>query len=496
MARILSGIWNSRYGKYLLPLSFCLGDLVNVFFYYLGLAFEENIARQAGFIVANVLFTAVAFAALLAALRFGQLALRSLLGLGAVLLFFAGCYLSALLRFGLTNIWIYSAGQFVFFCFPAFCAGIYAARKRQEACFFEVLEQLGLWAAPAALIYVNGAVFNCNPFNWGRDLGIVSYMSFAYMLMPFLMAMIFRFLESRPLAVLGRELKHPQRVRGVLIALYWIAMIASGTRGTYFCVIGFCICVLFSACLHRGARKRAAVLTVSMIFVLSFNLFIWAPQGFNTDRMTEFFQGLTRGEIVTSDEDPAVSDHIDALVKEDGDHQVTNLPETPSKPNSAEDPSAYDEPDSPAEPGTTDGSADESIEIKSRGTLFKLALGEFRKAPLTGIGPMGYSVKYSMYPHNVLLQLLCETGLIGFLFFLALVLWAVIRLLRIGWKRADVRCLLLFLIAYAIEANISGDLWYFPPLLCALGYGLAVPGGTGSGDSVLSETAGSAGANA
>ena len=489
MARILSGIWNSRYDKYLLPLSFCLGNLVNVFFYYLGLAFEENIARQAGFIVANVLFTAVAFAALLAALRFGQLALRSLLGLGAVLIFFAGCYLSALLRFGLTHTWMYSAGQFVFFCFPAFCAGVYAARKRQEAGFFEVLEQMGFLAAPAALIYVNGAVFNCNPFNWGRDLGIVSYMSFAYMLMPFLMAMIFRFLESQPLAVLGRELKHPQRVRGVLIALYWIAMIASGTRGTYFCVIGFCICVLFSACLHRGARKRAAVLTVSIIFVLSFNLFIWAPQGFNTDRMTEFFQGLTRGEIVTSDEDPTVSDHIDALVKENGGHRVTNLPETPSKSNSTEAPSL-------SEPDTTDDSTDKNIEIKSRDTLFKLALGEFRKAPLMGMGPMGYSVKYSMYPHNVLLQLLCETGLIGFLFLLALVLWAVIRLLRIGWKQADVRCTLLFLIAYVIEANISGDLWYFPPLLCALGYGLAVPGGTASVDSVLPETTGAAGANA
>ena len=33
----------------------------------------------------------------------------------------------------------------------------------------------------------------------------------------------------------------------------------------------------------------------------------------------------------------------------------------------------------------------------------------------------------------------------------------------------------LFLIAYMIQANISGDLWYFSPLLCALGYGLALP---------------------
>lgn len=55
------------------------GNLINVMFYYLGLAFEDNIARQAAFIIGNVLFTLFAFAALLSVLRFGQLKLRALL---------------------------------------------------------------------------------------------------------------------------------------------------------------------------------------------------------------------------------------------------------------------------------------------------------------------------------------------------------------------------------------------------------------------------------
>ena len=470
MNRILSGIWNSRYGKYLLPLSFCLGNLANITFFYLGLAFAENPARQIGFIAVNVLFAGIAFAALLAALRFSGLKLRSLLALGAVLLFYGVCYLLALLRFGLTSSWLHSAGQFMFFCVPAFCAGVYAARKRQEALFFELLEQLGFWAAPAALIYFNGAVFNCNPFNYGRDLGIISYMSFAYTLMPFLLAMMFRFWEEQPLVLLGRELKHPQCVRGVLIFLYWIVMIASGTRGTYFCVMGFCVCTLISAGLHRKCCRRFAGLSAAMAVVLFFNVCIYAPQGFNTGRMTMFLQGLTKGELVTSNEDPEVSNEIDRLVQEDGGHQVTNRPAT-----SSDDPS-----EAPGE---------ESIQIKSRGTLFKLALGEFLKSPLTGMGPMGYKVKYGLYPHNSLLQLLCETGLVGFLWLFALILWAVIRLLRIGWKRMEVRCILLFFIAYAIEANISGDLWYFAPLLCALGYGLALSGKPAPADDPMSTEA-------
>ena len=53
MDQILSKVWNSRYGKYLLPLSFCVGNLINVMFYYLGLAFQDNIARQTGFVIVD-----------------------------------------------------------------------------------------------------------------------------------------------------------------------------------------------------------------------------------------------------------------------------------------------------------------------------------------------------------------------------------------------------------------------------------------------------------
>ena len=465
MDQILSKVWNSRYGKYLLPLSFCLGNLINVGFYYLGLAFEDNIARQAGFIIGNVLFTVIAFTALLSVLRFGQLRLRSLLPLGAVLLFFAGGYIWALLHFGFTGTWIHNAGQFVFFSFPAFCAGVYAARKRYEADFFEILERLGLFAAPAALIYFNGALFNCNPFNYGRDLGIINYMSFSYTLMPFLLAMVLRFLEKKPLTLFRRALKYPQRVRGFLIALYWIAIIAAGTRGTYFCVVGFCICLVVSSCLHREARKKSALLSAAMTFVLCFNIFVYAPQGFGTSRMSIFLQGVSKGELVTTDEDPKVSGKIDDLVKADGDHQIANRPETPS------------EPDTPAEPDapSQEDNAEDNIQVGSRGTLFKLAIKEFQKSPITGMGPMGYTVKYGMYPHNIPLELLCETGLVGFVLLILLILWAVVNLFYFGWKKKYVRYFFLFLIAYVVQANISGNLWYFSPLLCALGYGLALP---------------------
>ena len=466
MDQILSKVWNSSYGKYLLPLSFCVGNLINFMFYYLGLAFQENIARQAGFVIGNVLFTVAAFLALLSALRFGHLKLRSLLPLGFVLLFFAGSYLIALRRFGFTPLWIHNAGQFVFFAFPAFCTGVYAAAKRHDVSFFATLEKLGVLAAPAALIYLNGSVFNCNPFSWGENLGMLNYMTFSYTLMPFLLAMIFQFLEKKPLSLFHRNLTHPQRVRGILIALYWIAIIAAGTRGTYFCVIGFCVCLTCSAYLHREFRRKSAILSAAMTLVLCFNIFVYAPAGFGTWRMADFLQGLSKGGIVTSTEAPAVSETLDGLVKADGNQQITNR----------EEPEPSPEPDPSPEPKPSpDNIAEENLQIKNRGTLFKLAIKEFQKSPLTGMGPMGYSVKYGVYPHNIPLELLGETGVLGFFFLMSLILWAVVRLLRWAWKERAARYFLLFMIAYAIEANISGSLWCCPPLLCALGYSLTLP---------------------
>ena len=99
MDRILSKVWNSRYGKYLLPLSFCVGNLINVMFYYLGLAFQDNIARQTGFVIGNVLFASVAFLALLSTLRFSHLKLKSL---GPCIAVFC-----RLLHQGAGTLWIY-----------------------------------------------------------------------------------------------------------------------------------------------------------------------------------------------------------------------------------------------------------------------------------------------------------------------------------------------------------------------------------------------------
>lgn len=502
MNRLLARVWNSRYGKYLLPLSFCIGNLINILLFYLGLAYTDNAVRDVVFIIGNVLFTLVAAVALLSVLRFGRMKCRTLLPLGIVLLFYMVCYLMVPLRHGFTSSWIHSAGQFACFSFPAFCAGIYAAVKQQEETLFASLERLGFCVAPAALIYLNGALFGCNPFHDGWYLGIINYMDLAYTIMPFLLALVVQFSEKRPLTILGRTLAYPQWVRGVLIALFWVVICATGTRGTYFCVLGFCVCLVGLSLLHRSNRRRTMVVSAAMALLLFFNIFVYSPKGFNTWRMKSFVDGLTNGEIVTGTDDENVDDYLEDMVKADGDRQIANRP----KDDSAAGDSAGEivtgtdvenvddylegmvkadgdrqianrpEDDPAAGDFAEDHVGSKNLTFRNRGTLFKLAIMEFQKSPIVGMGPMGYLVKYGLYPHNAILQILCETGIIGFLFFMTFIIWAIIRMLRIGRRRKEIRYLILLFVAYAIQANISGDLWNCSALLCALGYGFALSG--------------------
>lgn len=448
----------------LFPLCFIFSSLLNLTFFYLGLAYEDNVIRKCGFMLGCVLFAVLCGLTLLSTLRTHRLSLRTWVLLGSVMLFFILCYGIAFWKFGLHSSLVSNVEKFIVFCVPAFFAGICGAMQKGEKAFFSTLESVSFLAFPGALIYANSVIFDCLPWNYGADLGILNYMTLAYTFMPFLLAHLICFSEGAEWTIpfTKKSVKRPQLLRCVFIGFYWVAIIASATRGAYVCVIGFCVLLAISKLIHREkAAKPVCLVSVAMVGLLLFNLFIYAPPGlYRLSRVNIFLNGLKEGELVTTNEDASVAEHIDDLVQADGGQQVTNRPVTPTQPT---------------EPGNSeDDITSENLQIRSRGTLFKLAVKEFLKAPLFGLGPTGYSVKYGMYPHTAVLELLCETGIIGTFVFLSLLFYTIIRLVLAGWKHKDIRHLLLFFVAYAVQANISGSIWNCPALLCALGYGIAI----------------------
>ena len=472
--------------KLIFPLCLVFPSLLNLMFFYLGLAYEENVIRHYGFIIGCILFAVFCGITVLTVIRSEKLSKRAWVLLCTVMMFFLGCFGVSYFKFGLNDVLIHNVEQFVVFCVPAFLAGIYGGIKRGEEDFFQILESVSFLVFPGALIYANSVLFDCLPWNYGANLGILGYMTLAYTFMPFLLAHLIGLSNTENewlIPFVKKRVKHPVLFRYIFIGVYWIAILASVTRGAYVCVIGFCVVLIITRLIYREhSIKATGFISVAMIGILLFNLFIYAPPGlYRLSRVNIFLEGLKEGELVTTNEDPTVSEKIDELVGADGGQQVTNRPvepddKEPVEPDDKEPVEPDDKepvgPDDKEPVGPDDDIVSENLQVGSRGTLFQLAIREFLKSPVLGMGPGGYSIKYGMYPHTALLELLCETGIIGTAVLMALLVYVIIRLFRKGSKQKEARNMIVFFVAYALQANISGSLWDCPALLCVLGYGI------------------------
>ena len=485
----------SRCQEWVLPLVFCFSNLLNFVFYYLGLAFVNNAVREYGFILGCVLFAAVCGWVFLLTVLKKRLPASTWILLGLVTLFYGVSFAIGLLETSTRAVMFSNLKYFVFFGAPAFLVGVTSAINRTEESFFEVVEKLSFLGLPAAIIYMNGALFGCNPFQYGRNLGYLHYMNFAYTLMPLFMVMLVRFVENAPLTVpvLNKKLKHPQLMRSAMLICYWVALVGAATRGAFVCIAVFCVLLIISKLIRRESAVGAFVVSVVLLVVLCFNMFVYTPPGMQAiNRMSVFLENLMQGQIVTgTNEREDINDLIDDLVDAQGGVQITNRPTDPTqrpttkptetkpvetKPTETKPVETKPTETKPAEPTELPiDIAEENVHLGNRGTLFSLAWGEFMKAPLTGMGPGGYTVKYGMYPHSVVMEVLAETGIVGSLFLLGLVVIAIVRMGIAGWQNKHIWYILIFFIAYAVQANISGELWDCPALMCALGYGLSLP---------------------
>ena len=172
--------WKKPDEAWLLPLSLTFTYVINIAFYYIGLCFQANPVREALFLVGCAGFALVSVLMMVQLLRSQRIPWRKLVLPGLVLVFFAAYLLYALISSAFHMQVVMTVGRFGLIAFPAFCCGVYGAIARTEASFFAKMETLAFFALPAGVIYMVGSLFNCNPYNYGRDLGILGYNNVAY----------------------------------------------------------------------------------------------------------------------------------------------------------------------------------------------------------------------------------------------------------------------------------------------------------------------------
>lgn len=442
-------------GCVLFSLGLVFSDIYKLCLYYLGLAVTEcgayDIIYPAGCAL-YALACGILFLLIIKEVRpaWHRACLPAVAILCFLILFAAG-YLGG----GAGEYRAYNIALFILRCAPAFMGGAGAALICGHAAesFTEIGERLAILALPAGVIYFTMAIFGCNPYTDATYLGTINYMTFAYTLMPLLCCILLRLYEDAPLTVrtIAGEytVRHPRIARTAVIVVFWVDIIASGTRGCYLAVIVFCV----AAFLWRLISRRRAILgfavSALMAAVFIINVFVWAPPGMQAaHRLNIFLDHMADGEFSTTDsEDPELSDMIDDAFEDALRGEVS---------------------------GEIEIELDAGDRISDRGSIYKLAIAEFLHSPLTGMGQGEFQEKYGIYPHNIFLEMLCETGICGTLPLLLLLLLAVAGILRAAkTSRGGAEVALIF-IAYLVRENISNSMWQSVPLLAALGWGLTL----------------------
>ncbi len=111
--------------------------------------------------------------------------------------------------------------------------------------------------------------------------------------------------------------------------------------------------------------------------------------------------------------------------------------------------------------------------LSGRETLWRNAWNEFLMNPVFGIGIDSYAAKYGMDAHNIYLQVLCETGIVGFVAFMTFVASNFIFALKICFKNnlnGNIKMLAYFSLLMQglfLLWGLSGNTLYDQMVLCS-----------------------------
>lgn len=463
--------------KYCFANCFEFASIVNIVLVYLGIGLVAENVRHYLFVASLIMFFGIACWAFFKSFKIKDLSRGTLV----LYLLFLGYYIMGfvihLIRFGLTDVFKDCFPKTVIISGACFLIGYVGAKKELGKDFLTWLEKGSIVVLPVAAYYAFVHWFNCMNMKWeyGSYIGALSYMELAYLFMLYMLAHMLAFLfeGERNIVVFKRTIHYSQSVRIALVFVYWIAILASGTRGTYVA----CICVMFASFIvklfDKNGRTKVFLPIAMFVFMLGLAL-IWRPQGMSRmSRWDIVIEKAEKGEFRTSDIDNFQSDeemesYISSLenrITEDNDDIGSSDCENKNTNNGSDDLNSNN---------SDTNNIGAAVELDRPG-LFKLAIYEFKNSPIIGIGPIGFYNKYGIYTHNCILEGLSDTGIIGMTIYLGVIICILfIWIFRRRKSMCDIEMLLL-LIAYMVEFNISGSIWRSTgAVYWAVGYGAMI----------------------
>lgn len=418
--------------------AFALLGIVKAIPFYIGWSYSGGLAQRWFILLSCGLFATISLCVCFPCIRNMAIFTRGRIEIALLASFFAVSFFVWGISDEVSILFLRNLLMFLGLGMPAFFAGLVTGRYNGIRHFLLALEGLSLSVFPAAVIYLYSYII---VENQQSGIGTINYMTLAYMLMPFMLAHIIDFVyeKARTRVLRNTNFIVMQISRLIAVVVYGVAIVLSGTRGAMLSVLVGIFSLFIINFIYRKKMYKTTLMTIIVLCIFVVGTF--GCSTFMKAKMATTFDGLRQGKIVTSTGDHLTDSQIDEMVNSDA----------------------------------------VAIQVlHNRGSIYKVAIKEFLKKPIWGMNPGGFQRKYGdgLYPHNIWLEVLCETGIIGFLVFSAVFFVSMRNIITKMNEGNENLGIIAFFSAYLFYAMISDSIWFNWYIMAIIGYGLGIEFGS------------------
>ncbi len=433
----------------LMPICLMSSGFVNMILFYFDLQAFDDMRRLISIIILSVFF-GLSLIKLIFLCQDNLGERKKIIALCGIPTLWILVFIVAMLQFGIQHTIVFTLGTFGIYCIPAFIFAISIAIERTEETFIKCFKWYALIIAPLMLYYIIRLFITPSFVEKLNNLGTLDYLVLGYTLVPILIFCIIDLFLYK-----GKN----NYLNIVLIIILWVAIVFTGAKGPLVCMLVFLFFFTVYVLVQKQKDKTIFWLFTIMAFILLFLLLVYSPPSAGLYRMNIFINDLKNKNIQS------------AQMQEKDKELISNLAENAS-PTKDIQKVLTETPENPQ----AEGNQTPSLAMVNWDRMFqyKMAIKEGNNAPFTGLGPMGYTLKYGLYPHNIILELIADFGYLIAILFVLIVLILVIFLYRKGKSDKIVACMLLYIISLVPGEMLSSTVYSSVGLLFALGYACAI----------------------
>ena len=351
--------------------------------------------------------------------------------------------------------------QYAVFILPVTIITVIMVKDREiMQNFIKYLIYVSRAMIPLAALYILMQYIGTN--RDGAGIVIIQNMSYgdiAYIFLPCFIISVIDFLINR-------------KIIGIFGALmFLIAIMYSGSRSAILCAVFACLLILVlmisKKAFDHSYLKKAFYAIIIVVIILALSLFV-LPSGSRLKMIDINFSGFSISDLLFETKNIDSYDTVVIHVPTNSERNISDIYEeeivkrdnTKAETEKALHEDVSENRNEIIRIKTEDDRAfAENYKIKTPRTfLWRTALKEFQKHPVTGNGPCYYKIKYDGdFPHNIILETMSDFGIIGLIVLLFLGIYCFVRGVRYYRLSGDI---FVFSIIILLFAHIPRYLLY------------------------------------